>query len=275
VLAMAASFAVALTIVGMVKHRARSAPGPDLKVEATPERIARGQAVVDGFCSGCHSQTGTLTGGFDLGEHFPMRIGSFVSSNLTPTGRLKRWSDGQIFRAIRNGIDADGRWLPLMSYTNAGNLSDDDIEAVIAYIRTVPAAGEPTPDPPSHLNLLGLLMLGAGMLPSGKPVITRRITAPPKGPTFAFGEYVLSYQDCRECHGRDLTGGVPGQLGPLGPGLNLVKQWRLAEFIDAMRTGVDPNGHEMSEQMPWRPLGRMDDEELAAVYEYLTNLPYP
>jgi mono/diheme cytochrome c family protein len=215
VLAVAASLAAALMIVGTIKQHARSAPVPDLEVEASAERIARGKAVVDGFCSGCHSRTGTLTGGLDIGEHFPLRVGSFVSSNLTPAGRLKRWSDGEIFRAIRNGIDADGRWLTLMSYTNAGNLSDDDTQAVIAYIRSVPAAGEPTPDPPSRLNLLGLLMLSAGMLPSGKPVITSSITAPPKGPTFAFGEYILSYQDCRECHGRDLA--CRGNLGRSHP----------------------------------------------------------
>jgi mono/diheme cytochrome c family protein len=267
------SSASALTLVGMVKQHARSAPVPNLQVEVTPERIARGKALADGFCSACHSSTGTLTGGLDAGEHFPIPVGSFVSSNLTPAGRLKRWTDGEIFRAIRNGVDADGRWLTLMSYTNAGSLSDDDTLAVIAYIRSVPAAGEPTPDPPSRLNLLGVAMLGAGMLPNGKPVSNRSITAPPKGPTFEFGEYVLSYQDCRECHGRDLTGGVPGQIGPLGPDLNLVKQWKLSEFIATMRTGIDPNGHELSRQMPWRPLGRMDDEELAAVYEYLTHLP--
>jgi mono/diheme cytochrome c family protein len=116
-------------------------------------------------------------------------------------------------------------------------------------------------------------MLGAGMLPEGKPVSASVIAAPPKGPSMQYGEYIMSYQDCRECHGHDLTGGVPGQLGPLGPDLNLVKQWKLSDFVDTMRTGVDPNGHQMSEQMPWRPLGRMDDEELTAVYEYLTHLP--
>ena len=273
VLVVVVSSASALTLVGMVKQHARSAPVPDLKVEATPERIARGKTVVDGFCSACHSSTGTLTGGLDAGKHFPVSVGSFVSSNLTPAGRLRHWSDGAIFRAIRNGVDADGRWLTLMSYTNAGSLSDDDTLAVIAYIRSVPAAGEPTPDPPDRLNLLGVAMLGAGVLPSGKPVSTRSITAPPKGPTFEFGEYVLSYQDCRECHGRNLTGGVPGQIGPLGPDLNLIKQWKLSEFIATMRTGIDPNGHELSRQMPWRPLGRMDDEELAAIYEYLSRLP--
>ena len=262
-----------IMIVGLFKLHARSAPDPDLKVASTPEQIQRGQAISDGFCSACHSKTGTLTGGLDIGEHFPISIGTFVSSNLTPAGRLSRWSDGDIFRAIRNSIDGDGRWLVIMSYTNSGKLSDDDIQAVIAYIRSLPAAGKQTPNPPDHLNLLGVMMLGAGMLPQGKPVSTGIVTAPPKSPTLQYGEYILSYQDCRSCHGDKLTGGVPGQLGPLGPDLNLVKRWKLEEFITTMRTGVDPNGHELSKQMPWQPIGRMGDEELRAVYEYLTQLP--
>ena len=88
--------------------------------------------------------------------------------------------------------------------------------------------------------MLGLAMLGAGMLPSGKPIVTEHISAPLKGPTFQFGEYILSYQDCRECHGKNLTGGMPGQLGPLGPDLNLVKDWTLEGFIATMRTGSIP-----------------------------------
>jgi len=273
VLAVVVSSVNAVTIAGIVKQHGRSAPVPDLKVEATPERIVRGKGLADGYCSGCHSKTGTLTGGADIGQDIPIPVGSFVSSNLTPAGRVKIWSDGEIFRAIRNGIDADGRWLAMMSYTNSGRLSDEDIKALIAYIRSLPAAGEQTPNPPDQFTLLGVAMLGAGMLPSGKPVVTGSVTAPPKGPTFQFGEYIVSYQDCRECHGARLTGGVPGQIGPLGPDLNLVKGWKLAEFIATMRTGIDPNGHALSEQMPWRPIGRMDDDELTAVYEYLTHLP--
>ena len=238
VLAVAVSSACAITIVGMVKQDARKAPVPDLKIEATLKRIARGKALADGFCSACHSKTGTLTGGRDIGEDLSVPVGSFVSSNLTPAGPLRRWSDGEIFRAIRNGIDADGRWLMIMSYTNADKLSDEDTQAVIAYIRSLPAAGEPTPAPPDQLNLLGLAMLGAGMLPSSKSVITRSNTAPPKGPTFQFGEYIVSYQDCRQCHGPRLTGGVQGQIGPIGPDLTLVKDWKLSEFIATMRTGI-------------------------------------
>jgi mono/diheme cytochrome c family protein len=272
-LAAVVSCASVLTAAGVLKQYGRSAPIPDLKVAGTPEQIQRGKAIANGFCSGCHSKTGDLTGGIDVGEHFPIPIGSFVSSNLTPAGALSRWSDGQIFRAIRDGIDADGHWLFIMSYTNSGKLSDSDIQALIAYLRSQPAAGQPTPDPPDAFNLLGVIMLGAGMLPAAKPVVTNIVNAPPKGPTLQYGEYILSYQDCRECHGAKLTGGVPGQLAPIGPDLGLVKEWQLGEFIATMRTGIDPAGHEISNEMPWRPIGRMDNEELGAIYEYLTRLP--
>jgi len=84
-----------ILIVGLFKLHARSAPAPVTEVAGTPEQIQRGKAISDGFCSACHSKTGTLTGGLDIGEHFPMRIGSFVSANLTPAGPLSRWSDAR------------------------------------------------------------------------------------------------------------------------------------------------------------------------------------
>jgi hypothetical protein len=52
-----------------------------------------------------------------------------------------------------------------------------------------------------------------------------------------------------------------------------VKDWKFEEFVATMRSGVDPNGHEIGEQMPWKPIGRMSEEELRAIYEYLTHLP--
>jgi hypothetical protein len=126
-LSTAAMLISLIMIVGLFKLHARTAPAPFTKVAGTPKQIQRGKAISDGFCSACHSKTGTLTGGLDIGEHFPMPIGSFVSSNLTPVGQVSLWSDGDVFRAIRNSVDPDGRWLIIMSYTNAGKLSDEDI----------------------------------------------------------------------------------------------------------------------------------------------------
>jgi cytochrome c553 len=271
--AVVLSFTCAAASVGFYKQYSRRAPVPELQVEASDEQVQRGQAIADSFCAACHSKTGTFTGGEDIGKHLPVYLGAFISSNLTPAGPLKHWSDGQIFRAIRNGIDADGHRLMIMSLTNAGNLSDEDIRALIAYIRKLPAAGATTPQPADELNLLGLVLVGTGQFPSGKPVKTGAITAPLKAPTIQYGEYILSYQDCRECHGQQLTGGVQGQWAPIGPGLGLVADWSREQFIATMRTGKDPSGHEIGERMPWRPLGKMDDVELTAIYEYLTHLP--
>ena len=267
------SLTIALMIAGLVKLHTRSAPVPSLEVAGTSEQIQRGQSIAGSFCDACHSRTGTLTGGADIAKDISIPIGSLVSSNLTPAGPLSRWSGGEVFRAIRNGVDAEGRWLIVMSYTNAGRLSDDDIQALIAYIRSRSPAGEVTVNPLDQLNPLGVIMLGAGLLPAGKPVFNGIITAPPKSPSVEYGEYILSYQDCGECHGANLTGGVQGQLAPIGPSLSVVKGWTLGEFVATMRTGVDPGGHELSNQMPWRPIGKMDDEELAAVYAYLTHRP--
>jgi cytochrome c553 len=271
-LSIAALSLSALAAAGSYRLHARSAPVPKLKVTGTPAQIQRGQAIANSFCAACHLQGGHLSGGIDLAAHMAIPLGSFVSSNLTPAGPLRHWSDGEIFRAIRNGIDAEGNWLIIMSYTNAGKLSDDDTRALIAYLRNQPAAGAPTRNPPDQLNLLGVVLLGAGMLPPAKPVSAGIVNAPPKGPTVEYGEYVSRYQDCRECHGAALTGGVPGQLAPIGPDLNLVKAWKLEEFVTTMRTGIDPGGHQLREQMPWRAIGKMDDEELGALYEYLIHL---
>ena len=255
------------------QYYSRHAPVPELRVEGSDEQMQRGRAIADSFCGGCHSPIETFTGGKDIGNHLPVYLGAFKSSNLTPAGPLKQWSDGQIFRAIRNGIDAEGRRLMIMSLTNAGNLSDDDIRALIAYIRWLPAAGAATPQPADELKLLGLVMVGIGQFPSGKPVKTGVVTAPLKAPTIQYGEYILSYHDCRECHGQQLTGGVQGQWAPIGPGLSLVADWSREQFIATLRTGKDPSGHELSEKMNWRTFGKMDDDELSAIYEYLTHMP--
>jgi mono/diheme cytochrome c family protein len=258
-------------MVGLYRLNARSAPLPDVKIAGTPEQIRRGKAIADSFCASCHSRTGTLTGG-DIGRKFPISLGSFVSSNLTPAGSLKHWSDGEIFRAIRNGVDANGRRLFVSSFIGAGNLSDDDIQSLIAYIRITPAAGAQTPDPPDGMGPVGVAMLGAGLLPNGSPVSAAAITAPTKGATAQYGQYIVSYQGCRRCHGDDLSGGK-GWLAPAGPDLSLVKVWKREEFVRTVRTGIDPNGHEIDGEMPCRYIGKMDDIELGALHEYLIRLP--
>lgn len=264
-----------VALVGLVKYyRPRSAPIPDITVSGTPEQVQRGQYLANSFCTSCHSPNGELPllGGSDLGKDIAIPIGSFISANLTPGGPLKDWSDGEIMRALRNGIDRDGRGLVIMSNNRVRNLSDEDMHALIAYLRSQPAIENPLPDPPDQISMLGIVLLGAGQLPEGKPPITGVITAPPRGATIEYGEYIASYQDCRDCHGEDLTGGVQGQLAPIGPNLRVVRGWTQEQFVTTLRTGTNPDGRELKPQMPWKMISRMDDSDLTALYKYLASL---
>jgi hypothetical protein len=107
------------------------------------------------------------------------------------------------------------------------------------------------------LNPLGLILVGAGKLPTGHPVFTGAIGAPSKATTAEYGEYILSYHECHGCHGDDRRGGAPGQLGAIGPGLVMAKDWKLEDVISTLRAGVDPNGcHLDGNKMPWRRSAR-------------------
>ena len=250
-------------------------PAPDLNVAGTPEQLGRGEHLALSLCAGCHSTNDQLplSGGRNIGQNSPVPIGDLIAFNLTPGGPLKDWSDGEIFRVNRQGVDRDGRRLTVMSNIPVRRLSDDDIRAVIAYLRSQPAM----PDPPKqgdYPNLLLAVFVGANLVPPSPGPITGVVTAPPKGPTAEFGKYVLSYNDCDSCHGPDYNGGTPGGLTPVGPSLRLLKGWTRDQFITTLRTGVDPSGHELDPtKMFWKNYRNLDDDELAGTYEYLRNLP--
>jgi mono/diheme cytochrome c family protein len=265
-----------VALIGLVKfYSPRKAAVPDMQISATSQQVARGQYLAGTMCASCHSPSRELplAGGVDLGQDFPMNLGTFVSANLTPGGPLKDWSDGEIFRALRNGVDRKGRGLVIMSVNRVRNMSDADLQAVIAYLRSQPAIADTVQDPPDQPNFLAVLLQGAGKVPEGLAPIEGVIVAPPAGPTRQYGEYIVGYQDCRDCHGEDLHGGTPGQIPPVGPDLAEVKYWTQEQFITALRTGMNPSGHMLNDQMPWKVLGRMTDDDLAAVYAYLSELP--
>jgi len=86
---------------GMVKtYTPRGSPAPDITLAGTAEQIARGEHLAYAFCASCHSLNDQLplSGGRDVGKDSPVPIGELTGANLTPAGRLKDWSDGEIFR---------------------------------------------------------------------------------------------------------------------------------------------------------------------------------
>ncbi|MCO6450752.1 MAG: c-type cytochrome [Caldilineales bacterium] len=252
---------------------------PDLTVAGTPEQIARGDYLVNMSCIGCHSDVGAdgapsmqhpLNGGWNIAaaEGFGF-VGDLVAENLTPGGKLAGYTDGELFRTLRHRVDEDGDLLVFMSLLPYAQLSDADTEAIVAYLRTLPAA-EQSAATGDKLSFVGALMFGAGMF--GTPEKgTDSVTAPPQGVTAEYGKYVATFAECRGCHGPDVTGTPASAMGAAVPNPRpLVGDLSQEQFAEMMRTGVKPDGVAFPPTMPWQVAAQLTDDDLAALYAYLT-----
>jgi mono/diheme cytochrome c family protein len=261
-----------VAVVGFVRLNAQH-PNPvaEVTVAGTPEQLARGERLVQ-VCTGCHSPTGELPlAGQDFAVGGPP-VGTLYAPNLTPA-HLGEWTDGEIIRAIREGVGRDGRALIIMPANNFHSMSDDDVQAVVAFLRTQPAVEPDTPR--KNINAIGAILVNIAPLFTNQPPITGAVVAPPVGANAEYGEYLVNMIACRDCHGANLTGGGGGLGPPPGPSLAAVPGWSEEQFVSFFRSGVRPDGTSVAPEMPWQEYDRFaSDEELRAIYAYLSGLSF-
>lgn len=252
-----------------------SHPVANLTAERTPEQLARGEKLAM-TCRGCHGTNGEfpLTGSNFAAEGPP--FGTLWAANLTPAGEIAGWSDGEVVRALREGVHQSGRSLFIMPSSVYHNFSDDDAKAIVAYLRSQPAAG--SPNPPANLNVVGAIL--SQLLPvalSVQPPITQPVPMPPIGVNPEYGKYMMTVSGCADCHGADFGGGTPapGGLGPpIGPTIrDLGKRYTAEQFLNLFHTGVKSSGQPVSELMPWKDYGGFSDDDFRAMHMYLSSLP--
>src|SRR5262245_35729098 len=266
-------FVGVVALLGVYKLEVpRANPLADIKAASSPDQLVRGERLAH-LCASCHSSSGQLP--LDGGtENFVEGLGTIVAPNLTPSGPLKDWTDGEIIRTIREGVDRHGRALMIMPAENFRYMSDDDVQALVAYLRTQPAAARQTPA--NEMGLLGAALVGAGVFPTtAQPPIVGPIANPPAEVAPEHGRYLVDISGCRSCHGANLTGGDPQGFTPVGPHLPAIAAaWSSEDFVKTIRTGVDPGGHAIDPQnMPWPQLSAAySDDELRALYVYLPSV---
>ncbi len=196
-------------------------------------------------------------------------------------GATRRYAEADWVRTIRHGVTPSGRALMIMPSEDYNRLSDDDLAALVAYVRTLP----PIPAAPADIRLPWMVraLYGFGMIRDAAEKIDHDL--PPARPmpmavSAEYGAYVAN--TCLGCHGEHLRGGkIPG--GPpdwppaadlVGPGGAMTRYDSAAKFIALMRTGRRPDGAEVR-VMPFDSFGRMNDTELGALYLHLRNLAAP
>ncbi len=267
------------------------------------ETVARGEYLYTYTmgCWTCHGSQGSISpeepqaGGREddltgIGPGF----GFFYMANITPdpeTG-IGAWSDGELVRALREGLDRDGQLIfPIMAYEFWHGLSDEDALALVAYMRSLPPVHNEVPANRPSFAAKALIALG---LIKPQPPITAPVVAPSRGPTVEYGNYLAWHASgCAECHmprnpntgqfdmTRPMAGGLfafpaeevsttPSNLTPdLDTGIG---NWTVEQFMTAMHTGTRPDGTVMLPLMPWPMYDRWSDEDLRAVWLYLRSL---
>lgn len=268
-------------------------PAPDLKIASTPERLARGRYLANNVCAclDCHSQrdwtlySGPVKPGTEGvgGERFPLDVGELYAPNLTPA-HLGDWSDGELYRAIAEGVSRDGRTLfPLMPYPRYGKMDREDVEAIIVYLRTLKPLQYQVPATRLKFPMNFLVRT----IP--KPAAHEKLPAE----QLALGKYLVHAGACADCHtpiergatvpGMDLAGGMEFEL-PDGQRLRSanitpdartgIGRWTEKQFVQRFRNHKTPamKPGERNTIMPWTNYSGMTESDLAAIYAYLRTV---
>lgn len=269
-------FVLILYVVGQSKFAATYDVQADLiSVTSDSTNIARGAHLAKtNACTDCHRD--------DLSGKIYADAPPFLvsSSNLTSGkgGVGSTYTDEDWDRAIRYGVKRNGESIMIMPGKTFHNISDEDVNAIIAYVKSVPPVDNELPK--KELRFLGSVLAGAGEINLAKEVhlSADREEAPAPDTTVAYGRY-LSSITCIYCHQPDLQGGPdPRGDDPQAlefiPGLERVTVLEFEEFEKIMRKGELPEGGEVDHFMPVRAFKHYNDLELKAIYTYINSLDF-
>jgi len=183
--------------------------------------------------------------------------------------RIAGMSDEQIAQVLRQGVKPDGTAVWVMPSKSMSRLTPEETAAIVAYLRTLPSTGKPTPP----IELLPLGRIG---------VVTRKFNPEPThlaaykasypadlGPQHAAGRKLAALV-CAECHGPALEG-MKMEDGNTPPSLDVVGAYDLPAFTTLMRTGKPPGGRDLGLMtvIAKENLRHMTDAEIASLYGYL------
>lgn len=244
-------------------------PPTTVALPEDPASLERGRHLtLTRGCTNCHGKR--LEGAVFFDEE---RIARLAAPNLTRLVRERTVES--LERSIRHGVRPEGTTVRGMPSEMYSELTDADLGALLAYLRSLPAVEQVLPE--TEIRILGRIGLA-----TGKYVLAaqRLESAPPRrypvdpGDPVSQGRY-LARTTCTECHGRDLRGD-PGGPEP-SPNLALVASYTPDQFDRLMREGIPAGGQKLG-LMAAVARGRcahFTDEEIAALYQYLRLLADP
>jgi mono/diheme cytochrome c family protein len=212
-------------------------------------------------CTGCHGVH--LEGTLFTKDH--PEYGPLYASNLT--AEVPEYSDAQLDGIIRQGVHPERKSVWGMPSQIFHNLSDADLKALIAYLRTLKPIGKKTPPP--QFSAQDKKDIAAGLYGPASQLVRKLHGALPAdlGPQLALGRYITSVT-CTECHGPKLEGGPKG----MPPNLVVAGGYTRAEFERLITQGIPVGGRKLNPMMSGVATTRfshLTPHERDALYAYL------
>jgi len=233
----------------------RRYPLPSTTVTASQEKkaVARGAHLIAiAGCSDCHGEN--LEGRL-LRAHSVLPV---WSSNLRHDAQSL--TDEEFERAIRTGITPDSTSMWVMPAMDYAYMSEDDVTAIVSYLRTLKALG--AAPPALVFDMPARFAIARGDM---EPIASRAPESPTSldlGPRYDGGRY-LARIACADCHDTDLTGSADA------PDLKVVARYSRADFFALIHGGHAPDGRRPKDMA--RPRFRaLYDYEIDALYDYLS-----
>lgn len=246
-----------------------------LHIEPSEALLKQGEHLVTiKGCTDCHG--GDLGGKVFLNE---APLGTISATNLTSGkgGVGANYTVGDWLAALRHGVNKQKQALLIMPSHETAQLSKEDLRAIIAYCRQVPAVDRSLPE--RKLGPMLKLLTYFDKIPLF-PVEKIDHTASLIESTNGFSELEMGRYlsvSCVGCHRENFAGGespVPGM--PMVPDISAagnVGKWTLPQFVQTLRTGKTPSGHQMkTTDMPWQMTAKYTDTELKALYSFLRTV---
>ena len=232
--------------------------------------IAQGERLARIRCFGCHADS--LHGQVFFDERFIARI-----SAANVPAKLLNVTDAEFAGFLRTGVRKDGTSPFIMPPPGFYHISDADLGALIAYLRSIPQGGEPLP--PNSYGPMGRLGVVLGQFKTAIAsfdTTVARVGDDPAWATTRHGEYIARII-CTECHGPQLTGDPAAAGGGTAtPSLSGARGYSLDEFVKLLRTGT-PREATMQlglmGETARNSLKYLTDAEIAEVFDYLKALP--
>ena len=267
----------------------------DMKVVITPEKVERGTKIASMLCNSCHmSLNGAALSG-RLMLDAPKAFGELHSANITQdkTCGIGNWTDGEIAFLLRTGIKKDGSFNPIMP--KFAYLSDNDIESIIAYLRSdrPEVQAVPIKSVVSSYSLLTKFLCLVAFKPAD--FTKTKIPDPDTTNMVKYGKYLaVDLYACYACHSADFKTNdeinTENSKGFFGGGNTLltmegkeiktgnlttdatgIGSWDFSKFEKAIRSGIIDG--EMALRYPMEPRPQMTDLEVKAIFAYLQTLP--